>query len=136
MKTIVLGLLTLVLMSSVSAYYVSLRDNAFVPAYSIVGIAAGRQVIRTLGTHPRQVTSDEVRGSNFRPETFYMAWGVQKGRVMPKESYMPTTVMYDHTLNTQISNAEQREINPLDRTSGAYIGRYGLEKEYIKTFSS
>src|SRR3989344_470870 len=126
MKGVISLLVALLLMGSASAYYVSVRDNTFVPAYSLVGIAAGRQVVKSLSVHPRQVMSDEIRGSNFRPETFYLAWGVHKGVVVPSPVYLPVTVGYDHSVVSHISNAEQRDINPLNRRSGAYIGRYGL----------
>ena len=125
----------LLMLSSVSAYYVAVRDNTFVPAYSMVGIAAGRQVVRSMSAPPKQVLSDEVRGSSFRPVTFYQAWGIQKGAVVPKRQSMPVTVSFNALSSSHISNAPQRDINPLNRRTGPYIGRYGIEKEYIKTMS-
>ncbi|MEK6964206.1 MAG: hypothetical protein AABX70_07300 [Nanoarchaeota archaeon] len=134
MKAIVLVLIGLFMVSMVNAYYVSVRDNTFVPAFSMVGIAAGKQVVKSIDARPKQVVSDEVRTSSFRPITFYQAWGVHKGVVVPKQQSAPVTVSFNALDVTRRSNAIQRNINPLNRRAhpGYYIGRYGIEEQYIK----
>ncbi len=138
MKAIVLVLMGLFMVSMVNAYYVSVRDNTFVAAYSMVGIAAGKQVIKSIDAPHRQVVSDEDRLSEFRPVTFYQAWGIQNGRIVPKQVSAPVTVSFNALDVSRLSNAVQRNINPLNRRANPseYIGRYGIEEQFIKTFTA